>query len=54
MAYKLKSPLESVEVMVRYLLAKEKLTKDMKLINVEDHQWHLISSDHDYVAIAKV
>ena len=45
----MKSTLESAEVMVRYLLAKEKLMKDLKLVIREDHHWHLWSSDHNHL-----
>ena len=41
LAYDLKSTLVNVEVKSRYLLAKEKLMKFLKLITLEDHQWYL-------------
>ena len=44
----------SVEVMVRYLLTKEKLRRDLKLITLKDHQWHLRSLDLNFVGVIKV
>ena len=44
MAFDMKSTLVSAEVMARYLLVEKKLKKDLKLITLEDHQWHLRSS----------
>ena len=41
----LKSTLVSAEVMASYWLAEEKVRKDVKVITVEDHEWHLRSSD---------
>ena len=38
-AFDMKFTLVSAEVMARYLLTKEKLMEDMKLITLEDHQW---------------
>ena len=40
--------------MARYLLTKEKLRKDLKLIILEDHQWHLRSSGLNFVGVVKV
>lgn len=37
-AFDMKSTLVSVKVMARHLLAEMKLKKDIKLINLEDHQ----------------
>ena len=50
----LKSTLVSAKVIPRYLLTKEKLRKDLKLITLENHQWHLRSSDHTFVGVIKV
>ena len=51
-AFDLKSTLVSGEFMATYLLAKDKLRKDKRLITLEDHQWHLsLSLDHDYVGV---
>ena len=50
----MKSTLVSTEVMARYLLAKEKLKKNLKLKTLEDHQWHLRSLDHNSVGVVKV
>ena len=50
----LKSTLVSAEIMARYLLAKKKLRKVLKLITMEDHQWHLRSSDKNFVGVVKV
>ena len=38
-ASNLKSTLVIAEVMARYLLTKEKLKKNLKLIALEDHKW---------------
>ena len=46
-AYGMESTLVSVEYMLRYLMAEEKLRKHLKLITLEDHQWYLRSSDHN-------
>ena len=40
--------------MSRYILAKEKLRKYVKLITLEDHRWHLRSLDHNFVGVVKV
>jgi hypothetical protein len=40
MASNLKFTFVSAEVMARYLLAKEKLRKDLRGITLEDHEWH--------------
>ena len=53
-AFDLKPTLVSAKVITRYLLAKEKFRKDLKLITVEDHQWHLRSLDHNFVGVLKV
>ena len=39
------------EVMARYLLVEAKFKKDMKVITLEGHQWHLRSSDHNSVGV---
>ena len=51
MAFDLKSTLVSIEVMARYLLAKDKFRKYLKLITLEDHQWHFMSSNHNFVGV---
>ena len=50
----LKSTLMSTNVMTRYLVAKEKLRKYMKLITLEDFQWYLRYSYHNFVGVVKV
>lgn len=50
----LKSTLVSVKGMAKYLLAQEKLRKDLKLITLKDGQWHLRSLDHNFVDAVKV
>jgi hypothetical protein len=40
--------------MARYLLAKEKFRKDLELIIVKDHQWHLRSLDQNFVGVVKL
>ena len=37
--------------MARYLLAEEKLWKDLKLITLQDQQWHLRPFDHNYMGV---
>ena len=51
MAFDPKSTLVSIEVMFRYILAKEKLRKYVKLITLKDHQWHLRSLNHNFVGV---
>ena len=51
MAYDLKSTLVIAEVMARYLLAKEKFRKELRVITLEDHQWPLRSLDHNFVGV---
>ena len=41
----MKSTFVSAKIIVGYLLAKDKLRKDMKLVSLEDHQWHLRSTN---------
>ena len=50
----LKSTLVSVKVMARYMLAKEKFEKDLKLITLEDHQWQLRFSDPKSMGVVEV
>ena len=49
--FDLKSTLVSAKVMPRCFLTKEKLRKDLKLITLEDHQWHSRSLDHNFVGV---
>lgn len=51
-----KSTLANAEVMARYLLAKKKLRKDLKLKIMNDHQWHFTLEvlGHDFVGVVKV
>ena len=42
-AFDIKSTLVSAEVLVRYLLVEHKFRKYLKVITMEDHQWHLRS-----------
>jgi hypothetical protein len=53
-ASNMKSTLVSAEVIARHLLAEEKLRKDLKLITMKDHQWHLRSLNHNFVGVVKV
>ena len=53
-AFNLESTLVSVKAMARYLLIKEKFREDLKLSTVEDHQWHLRSSDQSFMSVVKV
>ena len=39
--------------MARYFLTKERLRKDLKLITLEDHQWHLRHSDENFAGVVK-
>jgi hypothetical protein len=37
--------------MARYLMTKEKLRKNLKLTTLVNHQWHLSSSDQNFVGV---
>ena len=50
MAFDMKSTWVSLEVMARCMLTKE----DLKLITLEDHQWHLRSSNDNDVDVVEV
>ena len=50
----MKSTLVSVELMARYLLAKEKLRKYLKLITPKGFHWHLRSLGQNFVDVVKV
>jgi hypothetical protein len=52
--FDMKSTLMTIKVMARYLLANEKLRKGLKLIILEDHLWHLRSSDQNSMSVVKV
>jgi hypothetical protein len=54
-AFDLKSTLVSVEAMARYLMAKEKLRKDLKLTTPEDHRSMTIEAlDQTFVGVVNV
>jgi hypothetical protein len=40
--------------MARYLVTKEKSGKNLKLITLKDHQWHLRFSDQNFVGVVNV
>ena len=44
----------STKVIASHLLAKEKPRKYLKLITLEDHQWHLRSLDHSFVDVVEM
>lgn len=53
-ASNLKSTLVIAKLMARYLLTKETLGKDLKLITLEYHQWHLRTLDQNFVGVIRV
>jgi hypothetical protein len=50
----MKSTLVSAEIMASHLLVIDKLMKNLKLITLEDHQWHLRYAYYNLLGVVKV